>query len=95
MPRATLNGIALAESGQAVIVEGNHHSPPGSLSRGLFREGDATSYCPWKGEAGHLTFEVGGVRVEEASWYYPEPMQAAENIRDRVAFYGDKAEVGR
>jgi uncharacterized protein (DUF427 family) len=36
---------------------------------------------------------VDGTRVEDAAWYYPEPMQPAENIRDHVAFYGNKVEA--
>ena len=31
--------------------------------------------------------------LEEAAWYNPEPREAAENIRDHMAFYGNKVEV--
>ena len=93
MPRATLNGITLAESDNTVIVEGNHYFPPRSVNRDLFRESD-TTHCPWKGDASYLSVELDGGLVEDAAWYYPEPMQAAENIRDHVAFYGNKVEVG-
>ena len=86
MPRAMLNGVTLAESDETVVVEGNHYFPPGSVNRELFRESDTTTHCPWKGDASYLS-------VEDAAWYYPEPMQAAENIRDHVAFYGNKVEV--
>ncbi len=88
-----LNGVTLAESEHTEIVEGNHYFPPGSVNMDLFRESETTTHCPWKGDAGYLSVEVGGKRVEDAAWFYPDPKEAAENIRDHVAFYGDKVEV--
>jgi uncharacterized protein (DUF427 family) len=94
VPRATLNGITLAGSDDTVIVEGNHYFPPGSVNMDLFRESGTTTHYPWKGDASYLSVEADGDLVEDAAWYYPEPMRAAENIRDHVAFYGNKVEVG-
>jgi len=93
VPRATLNGLTLAESDRTVVVEGNHYFPPESVNRGLYRESGTTTQCPWKGDASHLSVETDGASVEDAAWYYPEPMEAAENIRDHVAFYGNKVDV--
>lgn len=94
MPRAMLNGVTLAESDRTEVVEGNHYFPPDSVNKELFRESDTTTHCPWKGDASYLSVEADGVRAEDAAWYYPEPKEAAENIRDHVAFYGNKVEVG-
>ncbi len=93
MPRAVWNGRLIAESDDTVIVEGNHYFPPGSVNRDLLRESATSTHCPWKGDASHLSVELDGARVEDAAWYYPEPKEAAENIRDHVAFYGNKVEV--
>lgn len=93
MPRATLNGVTLAESDSTEVVEGNHYFPPESVNREMFRESGTTTHCPWKGDASYLSVEVDGTVVEEAAWYYPEPMDAAKNIKDHVAFYGGKVEV--
>ncbi len=93
MPRATLNGVTLAESDHTEVVEGNHYFPPDSVRRDLFRESETSTHCPWKGDAGHLNAEVEGSVVEDAAWYYPEPKGAAGNIKDHVAFYGNKVEV--
>jgi len=83
----------LAESDQTVVVEGNHYFPPGSVNRDLFGESSTTTHCPWKGDASYLSVEVDGARAEDAAWYYPEPKEAAENIRDYVALYGNKVDV--
>ena len=43
--------------------------------------------CPWKGTASYHTLRVKGEENDAAAWYYPEPKDAAANIRDRVAFW--------
>jgi uncharacterized protein (DUF427 family) len=30
---------------------------------------------------------VGGDRNENAAWFYPEPKEAAANIKDHIAFW--------
>ena len=93
MPRATLNGVTLAESDHTEVVEGNHYFPPESVNLDLFRESVTRTHCPWKGDASHYNVEASGERVEDAAWYYPEPKDAAKNIKDHVAFYGNKVRV--
>jgi uncharacterized protein (DUF427 family) len=85
--KAIWNNAILAESDDIVTVEGNAYFPANSLNRDLFRPSDHTSRCPWKGEAHYYSLEVDGARNENAAWYYPEPKEAAANIRDRVAFW--------
>lgn len=93
MPKATLNGATLAESERTEVVEGNHYFPPGSVSSEYFRVSATRLLCPWKGEASYYDIEVDGELLGDAACYYPEPKEAAENIRDHVAFYGDRVRV--
>jgi uncharacterized protein (DUF427 family) len=87
MPRAVWNGAVLAESDDTLVVEGNHYFPPESLRREFFRPSDTHTVCGWKGTASYYHVEVGGQRNPDAAWYYPDPLPAAENIADRVAFW--------
>ena len=87
MPTATWNGAVVAESPQTVVVEGNHYFPPDSIRREHFEESPTTTECGWKGTARYYTLQVEGARNEDAAWYYPEPKEAAENIRGHVAFW--------
>ena len=91
--KATWNGATLAESEDTVVVEGNHYFPPGSVHTDYLREGQRHTYCPWKGQASYYGLMVGGVFVEDAAWFYPDPKDAASNIKDHVAFYPGKVEV--
>lgn len=85
--RATWNGVTLAESDDSVVVEGNHYFPAASLQRAHFRESAHTSSCPWKGTAHYYDVVVGDAVNANAAWYYPQPQDAAAQIRGRVAFW--------
>ena len=85
--RATWNGAVLAESDDTVVVEGNHYFPRASLREEHFRASDTHSVCPWKGTASYLSVIVDGEDNPDAAWFYPEPKDAAAQIRDRVAFW--------
>ena len=87
MPRATWNGVTLAESADTVVVEGNHYFPASALNRDYVRESDTHTVCPWKGTASYYTVEIAGERNEDAVWYYAEPKPEAEMVRNRVAFW--------
>lgn len=93
MADATLNGTMLAQSGSTEVVEGNHYFPPDAVNREYLVESETRTTCPWKGEASYYHVEVDGERAEDAAWYYPEPKDAASNIKDHVAFYPGKVEV--
>ncbi|MDX1548238.1 MAG: DUF427 domain-containing protein [Rhodothermales bacterium] len=85
--KAVWNGAVLAESDDTVVVEGNHYFPPEALHRDYFAESDHHTRCPWKGLASYYTVEVDGERNENAAWYYPDPSDAAREIKDHVAFW--------
>ena len=85
--KATWNGATLAESEDTVVVEGNHYFPPESVRAEYLRDSDAHTTCPWKGLASYKSIEVGGELNADAAWYYPEPKDAAAEIKDRFAFW--------
>ena len=87
MARATWNGTLLAESDETVVVEGNHYFPPSSVVDGVLQPSDAKTVCPWKGTASYYDVAAEGQVNERAAWFYPEPKEAAEQIRDHVAFW--------
>jgi uncharacterized protein (DUF427 family) len=91
--KATYNGHTLAESDATEEVEGNHYFPPESLDRDLLEESDTRTDCPWKGEAHYFHLTADGERAEDAAWYYPAPKNAAKEIKDHVAFYGNTVEI--
>jgi uncharacterized protein (DUF427 family) len=87
MPKAVWNGAVIADSEATEVVDGNHYFPPASLRRDHLRESDHHTVCGWKGTASYFDVVVDGETNPQAAWYYPDPKQAAANIRDHVAFW--------
>ncbi len=85
--KAMWHGVVLAESDDTVVVENNHYFPPESIDSTYFRPSITHTTCPWKGEASYYDVVVEGEVNKDAAWYYPHPKEAAENIKDRVAFW--------
>lgn len=85
--KATWNNELIAESDDTIVVENNHYFPKKSVNTDYIRASDTHTHCPWKGEASYYTLEVNGKENKDAAWYYPHPKEAAENIKDRVAFW--------
>lgn len=85
--KAIWNGTVLAESNDTVVVERNHYFPANSIKRDLFSDSDTHTVCPWKGTASYLNVVVAGAVNKDAAWYYPEPKEAAAQIKDHVAFW--------
>lgn len=85
--RAVWKGKVLAESDETLVVEGNHYFPAESIKREHFRESDKHTTCPWKGVASYYDVSVDGETNSGAAWFYPEPKDAAKEIKDRVAFW--------
>ena len=85
--RATWNGTTIAESDDTVVIEGNHYFPRDAIREEYFQSSDKHTTCPWKGEASYFNVVVDGETNKDAAWYYPDPKPAAQEIKDRVAFW--------
>jgi uncharacterized protein (DUF427 family) len=85
--KASWNGAVLAESDDTVVVENNHYFPPESINTDYFADSDTHTTCAWKGEASYKTIEVDGQLNPDAAWYYPQPKEAAAEIKDYFAFW--------
>ena len=85
--KAIWNDTLLAESDDTKVVEGNHYFPPESVNKEHFKPTDHTTECPWKGTASYYTLEADGDKNENAAWTYPDPKEAASEIKDHVAFW--------
>ncbi|MEM8997880.1 MAG: DUF427 domain-containing protein [Acidobacteriota bacterium] len=85
--KAIWKGQVLAESDDTVVVEGNHYFPHSALKLHFFTESSQQTVCSWKGTASYFDIRVDGAVNAGAAWYYPDPKEAASEIRDCVAFW--------
>jgi len=94
MPKAIWNGAVLAHSDRTEVVEGNQYFPPDAVKREYLKPSATHTTCPWKGVASYYEVVVNGESNRDAAWYYPEPKEAARNIKGYVAFWrGVKVEA--
>ena len=85
--KAIWNGATLAESEKTVVVERNHYFPPESIRAEFFQVSDTHTHCFWKGEASYYDVVVDGETNKDAAWVYPDPSDAAQNIKGFIAFW--------
>ena len=76
--KAIWNGTTIAESDDTVVVENNHYFPADAIKQEYFKPSITHSHCP---------LDVEGKTNPDAAWYYPAPLDAAKQIKGRVAFW--------
>lgn len=84
--KAIWNGAVLADSGDTVVVDGNHYFPRESLTERFFEPSPKRSVCPWKGLASYYSVTVNGRTNPDAAWEYRKPLPSARKVQGRVAF---------
>lgn len=85
--KAIWNNQIIAESNETIIIENNHYFPSDSIKAELFVESNTHTTCPWKGEASYKSINVNGEINKDAAWYYPNPKDAAKEIKGYFAFW--------
>jgi uncharacterized protein (DUF427 family) len=85
--KAIWNNTVIAQSNDTILVEGNHYFPPQSVNKDLLKDSPTHTHCPWKGEASYYTIQVGSQENKDAAWYYPDPKDAARQIKGYIAFW--------
>lgn len=85
--KAVWHDAVIAESDDTIVVEGNHYFPPDAIKQENFKASDTHTHCPWKGEASYYDVVVEDQTNKDAAWYYPQPKEAAGQIKDYIAFW--------
>ena len=85
--KATWNGTVVAESDHTILVEGNQYFPEDDVRVDALEKSSTSTHCSWKGDASYYSIVVDGSRNADAAWYYPEPYDAAKDIKGYVAFW--------
>lgn len=87
MAKAIWNDKIIAESDDTIIVEGNHYFPRDAVNAEFIVDSAKNTVCPWKGVASYYSIVVDGSENRDAAWYYPNPSDAADSIKDYIAFW--------
>jgi len=85
--KAIWNNKIIAESESTIAIEGNYYFPPDSVNKKYFSDSKTVTSCFWKGIASYYDIEVEGKTNKDSAWFYPQPTDAAKQIKNYVAFW--------
>lgn len=85
--KAIWNDKIIAQSDNTVLMEGNHYFPVESVNPKYLKDSQTNTVCHWKGTASYYHVSVDGLDNSECAWYYPDPSEAAQSIKDHIAFW--------
>jgi len=92
--RVTVKGEVLADTREALALkEGDYpvvyYVPRKDVKMERLERTEHRSYCPFKGHASYWSFKGG---AENAVWSYEDPYDDMLPIKERLAFYPNKAD---
>lgn len=93
--RVVFNGETIAETDAAITMHEASYPPVYYLPRGdvraeVLNRTDHSTHCPFKGDASYWSIAVGDKSSENAVWSYERPFDEVAEIKDYVAFYGNR-----
>lgn len=91
----TAGDLLLADTTVALLVDEQDHGIVFYVPRADVRlehlvRHDATSRCPFKGEAAYWRLAEGD---DPVAWEYPDPTTEVALIKDHIAFYQDRVRL--
>jgi uncharacterized protein (DUF427 family) len=89
----TRDAVALEESksSSSVVAPVVYYIPRKDVKMERLERTSHHTYCPFKGEASYYSLKDG---PENAAWSYETPYDEMSAIRELLAFYPDKFEIG-
>jgi uncharacterized protein (DUF427 family) len=92
-------GRVIADTRDALTLRESTYPPVQYIPRKdvdmtLLERTDHATYCPYKGDASYFSIPSGGDRSANAVWTYEAAYAAVALIKDHLAFYPDRVDVG-
>lgn len=91
--RVIFNGEVIADTRDALVLEEIYYLPRTDVKMERLIRTSQTSYSPDKGHATYFTICNGQI-ARHAVWSYERPLPHMAAIKERLAFYPDKVEIG-
>jgi class 3 adenylate cyclase/uncharacterized protein (DUF427 family) len=93
--RVMYDGIAVADSERAVVLQETRHAPviyfpKADVRMDLLQPTGYRTHCPFKGDATYWNLLVGERTAENLVWAYEEPIADAAQLAGHVAFYRNR-----
>lgn len=79
----TRNALELSEDGLAPVM----YFPRKDIAMAFLDKTEKVTHCPKKGDATHYSIVTKSTTLVDSAWSYEAPFEAAESIKDYLAFY--------
>jgi len=94
----SLDGSVLAATDDALLLLETHlppryYLPPGDVDLARLSPSDSRSTCAYKGHASYFSTSDGQAAGRDIAWTYPEPLDDALRVRDRIAFWNERTDI--
>jgi uncharacterized protein (DUF427 family) len=96
--RVAVAGEVVAESSRPLVLSetglpNRYYLPPEDVRRDVLQPSATHTVCPYKGVASYHTVQVGGTRLTDAAWFYPEPLGDVVKARGHLCFAGEGVQL--
>jgi len=93
-----VDGIKIADTrGSVLLFETRlpirYYIPPEDVDFTHLTETELSSTCPYKGDARYWSVQTPERLRENIVWSYPDPVRAAEAIKDHLAVYNEVVDI--
>ena len=93
-----LDGTVLASTDNALMLVETHlpvryYIPREDVETALLAPSDSRSTCAYKGHASYLSTLDGRAEGRDIGWTYPQPLDDALRVRDRIAFWNERTDI--
>lgn len=90
-----IDGVKVAETDRPLMVfetllTTRIYIPEADVDQAYLTPTDASSHCPYKGDASYYSVEVNGEQYDNIVWTYPDPVPEAPRLKGKLAFWPDK-----
>lgn len=96
--RVLVDGEAVADTGRPMVLSetglpNRYYIPEDDVRRELLEPSATHTVCPYKGTASYYSVRVGGRRLADAAWYYPQPLEDSIKAGGHLCFLGEGIEL--
>ncbi len=91
----TAAGVEIAETRRALLVSetglpNRFYIPADDVRSDILRPSATHTICPYKGTASYRTLQLSDKVVEDAAWFYDDPLPETRQIAGYLCFLGDE-----